>query len=40
MDNYKTQKSISFKILPTNAQFVIGSNSSKNRGEIILIEKN
>ena len=40
MDNYKTQKSISFKILPNNAQFVIGSNSSKNRGEIILIEKN
>lgn len=40
MDNYKTQKSISFKILPNNAQFVIGSNSSKNRGEIISIEKN
>lgn len=40
IDNYKTQQSISFKILPNNAQFILGSNSSKSRGEIILIEKN
>jgi hypothetical protein len=40
IDNYKTQQSISFKIMPNKAQFILGSNSSKSRGEIILIEKN
>ncbi|WP_223033879.1 glycosyltransferase family 2 protein [Hanstruepera marina] len=40
IDNYKTQRTISFKILPNNANFVLGSNSSKSRGEIVLFEKN
>lgn len=35
IDNYKTQRTVSFKILPNNAQFIIGSNSSKRRGEVI-----
>ncbi len=40
IDNYKTQRTISFKILPNNAHFMVGSNSSKSRGEIVLFEKN
>jgi GT2 family glycosyltransferase len=40
IDHYKNKKGISFKILPNKAEFLIGSNSSKNRGEIIFIEKN
>jgi GT2 family glycosyltransferase len=40
IDNYKTQKGISFKILPNNSHFIIGSNSSKSRGEILVLEKN
>ena len=35
IDNHKVQKTISYKILPNNSQFIIGSNSSKCRGEII-----
>ena len=40
IDTYKTQKTISFKILPNNAHYIIGSNSSKSRGEILSFEKN
>ncbi|PNQ74055.1 glycosyl transferase family 2 [Hanstruepera neustonica] len=40
IDNYKTQKGISFKILSENHNFILGSNSSKNRGEVILVKNN
>jgi len=40
IDNLKNQQSISFKILPVKSQFIIGSNSSKNRGEIISFKMN
>jgi len=33
-------KTVKFKILPKNATFIIGSNSSENRGEIILFNNN
>jgi len=36
----KAYEGISFKILPNNSDFIIGSNSSKNRGEIQLLKKN
>ncbi|SFN96351.1 Glycosyltransferase, GT2 family [Bizionia echini] len=36
----KANEGISFKILPNNSDFIIGSNSSKNRGEIHLLKKN
>lgn len=36
----KDYEGISFKILPNNSDFIIGSNSSKNRGEIQVLTKN
>ncbi len=38
IDNYKTQKGISFKILSASSTFMLGSNSSKSRGEVIRIK--
>ena len=40
IDNYCSQETISFKILPNKAHFILGSNSSKSRGEIMVFEKN
>ncbi len=36
----KDYEGVSFKILPNNSDYIIGSNSSKNRGEIQLLTKN
>lgn len=40
IDNYKTQSGLTFKILSPNSHFLLGSNSSKNRGEVIQIKNN
>ena len=40
IQDLKHSSGISFKILPHNSQFIIGSNSSKSRGKVILFEKN
>ena len=37
MEQYKN-KAYTFKILPPNSNFIIGSNSSNDRGEVILLE--
>ena len=35
MDSSEKNKNLSFKILPKNANFILGSHSSKSRGEVI-----
>lgn len=40
ISNFKSVEGISFKILPNNANYVIGSNSSRSRGEIQVLKKN
>jgi hypothetical protein len=35
MTKWAENKKLSFKILPKDAQFIIGSNSSKSRGEVL-----
>lgn len=36
----KINSKAKFKIIPKNSNFIIGSNSSKNRGEVIFLNKN
>lgn len=35
MDNFSNSERLTFKILPSNSNFILGSNSSASRGEII-----
>jgi len=35
MEASEKNKNLSFKILPKNANFILGSDSSKSRGEVI-----
>lgn len=35
MDKFSLEKNITFKILPKNANFILGSNDSKTKGEVI-----
>ena len=37
MENYKNE-GYTFKIIPNNANFMIGSNSSNDRGEVVLFD--
>jgi len=38
MKLYKNEK-VSFKIIPNQSNFMIGSNSSNDRGEVVMIEE-
>ena len=40
MDRFSENNSTTFKILPKNSNFILGSNSSKTRGEVQFLEKN
>ncbi|MGY0391978.1 glycosyltransferase family 2 protein [Bizionia sp. KMM 8389] len=40
ISRFKTVEGVSFKILPNMSNFIIGSNSSQNRGEIQVLTKN
>ena len=40
IDGFPENKRSTFKILPKNSQFLIGSNSSKSRGEILKLKQN
>jgi hypothetical protein len=39
-ENLHTPNSLSFKILPNNSDYIIGSNDSLNRGEVIQFHQN
>jgi hypothetical protein len=39
-ENLYSPNSLSFKILPKNSNFIIGSNDSVNRGEVIQFHQN
>ena len=40
IDGFPENSESTFKILPKNSNFILGSNSSKTKGEVVLLEKN
>ena len=39
MEEFKNER-VTFKIIPNSSNFMIGSNSSNDRGEVVMIEIN